>query len=505
MTVPAVSPPPPGSYRRAGAIGALSTGAGTLVKASMQVISIITLARLLTPQDFGVMAMVFPIIGFAAVVQEAGLGLAVVQRGAISDRELSTMFWLNVALGLLLSLVFVAVAPLAAHFYGDSRVTSLTMASASLLMLAALATQPMAILNRKLKFGAMATIDAISITAGTALAVFVAWWTHSYWAIFLLNFGSAVTSCLLAWLFSGWRPGARSSMREVIDLVRFGGDVTLSNIASYFGRNFDNILIGRVWGATALGFYERAYKIVLLPILYVHMPLFRLVVPMLSQTRDDPARYRRIFMMAFQGSLLLAVPGVVLIAAATPLVVSIAMGPQWVESAPIFAWLALACLAQLAVGPLAMIFISQSRSRDAVRSSVATSLVNLLAFVIGIHWGAVGVAMAYALCEVARAPVMLWYATRSGPVSFADALGGTVPVVVGGIGCYVLLKALGGMIYGISPLLRALVLGTSAYAFMISLLVMFSATVRAFFCDLRNLVRKAAQPAPLLRSLPSDV
>ena len=490
------SPDPVPSYRRAGAIGALSTGAGTLVKASMQVVSILALARLLTPHDFGVMAMVFPIIGFAAVVQEAGLGWAVLQRVKISERELSTMFWLNVTLGLFLSLLFVALAPLAASFYGEPRVTALTMASASLLMLAALATQPMAILNRNLKFGQMATIDAVSITVGTALAIGVAYATHSYWAIFLLNFGSALSSCLLAWIFSRWRPGARSSLREVIDLVRFGGDITVSNIASYFGRNLDNILIGRVWGATALGFYERAYKIVLLPILYIHMPLFRLVVPMLSQTRDDPARYRRIFMMAFQGSLLLAVPGVVLIAAATQLIVSIALGPQWVSSAPIFAWLALACLAQLAVGPLTMIFISQSRSRDSVHSSIATSLVNVVAFLIGIHWGALGVAMAYALCEVARAPVMLWYATRTGPVGFRDALGGVVPVLLGGIGCYLLLSTLDGLIGGISPVLKAILLAASAYGFMIPLLMLFNRKTRDFFREVAALFRKRAASVP---------
>lgn len=499
MTIsePATNPPIP-SYRRAGTIGALSTGAGTLVKASMQVISIIVLARLLTPRDFGVMAMVFPIIGFASVVQEAGLGWAVVQRGKINERELSTMFWLNTALGLLLSLLFIALAPLAARFYGEPRVTALTMASASLLMLAALATQPMAILNRGLKFGAMAMIDAVSITVGTLLAAAVAYWTHSYWAIFLLNFGSAVTSCSLAWILSGWRPGARSSLRDVIDLLRFGGDITLSNVASYFGRNFDNILIGRVWGATSLGFYERAYKIVLLPILYIHMPLFRLIVPMLSQTRDNPARYRRIFMMAFQGSLLLAVPGVVLIAAATRLVVSLAMGPQWLDSAPIFAWLALACLAQLAVGPLTMIFISQSRSRDAVHSSIATSVVNVAAFFIGIHWGAVGVAMAYALCEVMRAPVMLWYATRTGPVTFSDALGGTVPVLIGGIGCYFLLTTLDGLLVSAHPLLKAMLLGASAYAFMIPMLLIFSPATRDFFRAAIGLFGKERPPLPLV-------
>lgn len=496
MSVPTQGEPV-ASYGRAGVRGALSTGAGTIVKATMQVVSIIALTRLLTPRDFGVMAMVFPIIGFAAVVQEAGLGWAVLQRNEISERELSTMFWLNVALGLLLSLMFVALAPLAARFYGEPRVTALTMASASLLMLAALATQPMAILNRNLRFGLMATIDAASLTVGTVLAISVAYLTHSYWAIFLINFGTSLTGCILAWLFSRWRPGKRAPLRQVIDLVRFGGHMTVSNVASYFGRNLDNILIGRVWGAIALGFYERAYKIVLLPILFVHMPLFRLVVPMLSQTRDNADRYRRIFMLSFQGSLLLAVPGVLLLAAATELMVSIAMGPQWVDSSPIFAWLTLACLAQLAVGPLTMIFVSQARSRDLVHSSIATSLYNVAAFLIGIQWGALGVAKVYAIGEVFRAPVMLWYATRVGPVSFRNALGGVVPFLFAGLICYALLVFFDhSMANAIHPFIKALLGVLIAYGTMVPLMLL-SPSMRFFFRELTGLFNKRSA-APLL-------
>lgn len=485
---------PAASYRRAGLSGVLSTGAGTLVKATMQVLSIVALARLLTPNDFGVMAMVFPIIGFAAVVQEAGLGWAVLQRQRISERELSTMFWLNVALGLLLSLAFVAISPLAARFYGEPRVLSLTMASASLLMLAALQAQPWAVLNRNLRFGVMATIDAASLTIGTLLAVGIAYWTHSYWAIFLLNFGSSLSSCLLAWGCSRWRPGRFGSLGDVMDLVRFGGQMTVSNIASYFGRNLDNILIGRVWGATALGLYERAYKIVLLPILFIHMPLFRLIVPMLSQTRDEPDRYRRIFMLSFQGSLLLAVPGMLLLAAMTPLMVSIAMGPQWVASAPIFAWLSLACLAQLAVGPLTMIFVSQTRSRDSVRSSIATSLYNVAAFLIGIRWGSVGVAKAYAIGEVFRAPVMLWYATRTGPVSFRDAMGGVVPFLYGGLASYALLLGIDRMLPSEPhPLGKALLGVAVAYGVMIPLMLP-SPSTRFFFREMFGMLSKERAP-----------
>jgi PST family polysaccharide transporter len=134
-------------------------GLGTLVKGSLQILAIVVLARLLDPDDFGVMAMIFPIIAFATIFQEAGLGLAVLQRKTISDEELSTMFWINAGMGAILALALVATAPLAAAFYQEPRVAALTAAFGALIFPAALSTQQLALLNRHLRFRALALVD----------------------------------------------------------------------------------------------------------------------------------------------------------------------------------------------------------------------------------------------------------------------------------------------------------------------------------------------------------
>jgi len=421
------NPPPineaqaaPVGYRSKAIGGTVVTGVSAISRASLQVLAIVVLARLLTPDDFGVMGMVFPIIAFASIFQDAGLNLAVIQRERISDEELSTVFWVNTGLGLTLCLLLIGAAPLVAAFYGEPRVAALTAASGSLVLFGALSAQHSALLIRSMHFGQMAVIDCLSLLTGTLLAILAAWLYQTYWAIFLLNFGTSAANCLLCWMFSRWRPGKRALLKQVSDITRFGAHYTLGTVATYFGRNLDKVLIGRFWGTTALGYYERAYKIVLMPIIFVHNPLLRVSLPMLSQTRQDPARYRRIFMLTYTLSLLLTVPGIVLLAAAARQVVELVMGPQWVSGAPVFGWLAVACLGQLATGPLSMLFISQDRARESMISSVVTSLYSCVAFVIGLPWGAVGVAAAYAISEFLRTPVMLWYATRTGPVSFAD-------------------------------------------------------------------------------------
>ena len=410
----------PTGYRKRAVSGAIVTGLAAGGRAVLHVLAIVVLARLLTPDDFGVMGMVFPIIALATIFQEAGLALAVLQRDRISDEELSTVFWINTSVALALCLLLLIAAPFVAEFYEEPRAAAPTAASGLLVLLGALSAQHGALLNRQMHFGKLALIEVLALLTGTVLAIAVAFFYQTYWAIFLLSFATAAAACVLSWGFSRWRPGKCAPLSQVSDLIRFGAHFTVGSVATYFGRNLDKVLIGRFWGTTQLGFYDRASKVVLMPILFVHTPLLRLIVPMLSQSRQEPERYRRMFLLAFQMSLLLTVPGVVLLAAAARPVVVLVMGEQWVGGAPIFGWLAVACLGQLATGPLTMLFVSQDRARDAMISSVATSIYSSLAFVIGLPWGAQGVAASFAVSELIRTPVMLWYATRVGPVSLAD-------------------------------------------------------------------------------------
>lgn len=406
------------------------TGSSTAIKALLQVLAIVVLARLLTPEDFGIMAMVFPVIAFATIFQQAGLGVAALQRQAISDQEQSTLFWLNLLVGTLTGALVVAISPFLADFYAEPKVQMLTAAAGALMVLGALSSQHLIRLNRGLAFSRLALIDVVSLFIGTSLAIAVAYFTGSYWAVFMLTFGTAVSSCLMAWFLSGWRPGPTAPIRQVRDLLAFGVNVTASNLATYFGQNVDKILIGRMLGAGPLGLYERAYKVVLLPVLFVHMPMFRVLVPMLSQSRDKPERYRRLFILGFQLSLLLTWPGTLLLIFAANEFVLIVMGQAWLDAAPIFFWLAIATLGQLATGPLSIIFISQNRSREAFIVSLASSLFLSLAFVVGLQWGVIGVAASFAIAELVRTPALLWYAVRTGPVSLRDMSAALAPFLL---------------------------------------------------------------------------
>jgi PST family polysaccharide transporter len=416
-------------FRRVAIGGAFLTGIGQAARFGLQAAAIFILARLLRPSDFGITAMVFPILVFANVLQEAGLGAALIQRESLSRGELGTLFWLNSAFGLLLALILLAGAPLVAAFYGEPRLTALTSASAALVVISALGAQPISLLNRDMRYGRLAIVDTVSQAIGFTLAVGVAAVWHSYWAIWLMSAGQITSSAIIGWLLGGVPPTRFAPVRKVADMLAFGGHLTIFNIFNHFGRNLDNILIGWRWGDVALGYYDRAYKLLLLPLLVVSSPLQRIMVPILARTRDNAEQHRRAYLSTLQIALLLTAPLVALLVAAPANAIRVILGPGWEGAAPIFGWLGIASMLQLLTNSFGWIYISQGRARHMMLAGAASSMWAAGAFLIGLPWGARGVACAYAISEFFRTPVLIWWVTREGPVCWRDIAEAALPFV----------------------------------------------------------------------------
>ncbi len=407
--------------------GALLTGMGQGAAALLQLLFIVVMARLLQPRDFGLMAMIYPLILFATLLQDGGLTSAVIQRDRIDAGELSTLFWVNLSIGAALAAILVAGAPLVAAFYGDPRLVPLTMASGGLIVLGALAVQHLALLNRKMHYGRMVAIDLTANVAGLVAAIGVALIHPSYWAIWVRAAATGGTTFLMAWLLSGWTPGRPAPLAKVRDLVGFGGNMLGFSLCNFAARNLDNILIGRVWGSVPLGLYDRGYRIASLPLLFVNAPLNRVVTPVLVRTRNEAARYRTVFLSTLQSALLVTVPLIAFAVASPERVILIVLGKHWLAAAPILTWLAAAVSLQLVTNPLGWLYVSQGRSREMMWVGAFNSALICAGFAVGLPWGPEGVARIYVVTTALVMPVLFWRATRRGPVRLADLLGALAP------------------------------------------------------------------------------
>ncbi|MBU1575074.1 MAG: lipopolysaccharide biosynthesis protein [Alphaproteobacteria bacterium] len=400
--------------------GMMATGSAQALKLALQFVSVVVLSRLLAPEDFGLVAMSAPVLAFMGLFQNLGLTQATVQRPKITHAEVNFLFWVNILATVLVAAAVVAVAPLAAQFYEEPRVGPLIAAMALPVLLMGSGAQHSALLNRRMQFGRLALIEVASGTATLATAILWATWSPSYWSLWGGSVAGAIVTIVMTWVSSPWRPSWPGRAGDGWAMVGFGANLTGFNLANFFARNLDNVLIGRVSGKIELGLYERAYKLLLFPLAQITQPLSRVMVPTLSRMTEEPSRYRHAYFRVIRLVLFICLPGVALSIAMADILIPLFLGAQWAQSATIFAFLGFAGLIQPLNNPSGWLFVSQGRSRDFLYWGLASSAFSILAFSIGIFWGAVGVALSYAISEYIKTPFLWWYIGRRGPVSAID-------------------------------------------------------------------------------------
>lgn len=469
--------------------GGALTAAAQAVRMGIQFVSVVVLARMLAPEDFGLVASVGPIVAFVGLFQNLGLQQAVIQRPEISRAQLNQVFWVSALAGLVCTVIVAALSPLVAVFYGDPRMTGIALAAALPLLLGSFAALPLALMNRHLQFGQLAINDVLTGVAGLAAAIAAAYAGFGYWSLVIGPAVGALVTLLAAWMATRWLPG-RPNIKVDRDILSFGANLTGFNLVNFFSRNLDNILIGKFSGAIELGYYDRAYKLLLFPLQNINQPLSRLMVPLLSRIQDDKARFRDLYLRTNWMLALVTVPGIAALSMAAEPVVSLLFGERWLAVAPIFAWLGIAGLMQPVSSTTGWIFICQGKTGTMFRWGVYSALTTVLSFVIGLKWGAVGVAAAYAISGYAlRLPVLAVLMQRVGPVSARDFLMVQGLLIVAAAVAWAGYNQLAGVLAGQSHLVAATTAVVLSYAVALAFMLAVPQSRRALFEALRTVSR----------------
>jgi PST family polysaccharide transporter len=460
--------------------GIVFVAVAQVVRISVQFVSVIVLSRLLTPKDFGVIAMISPLISFVNLLQGMGLASAIANSRQVTYSQLSTVFWINAGISAALCALVAVSAPLAGAFYDEPAVVGPMMAMAVLIFIAGLGSQHTALINRQMRFGQGALVDASSSILALAVGIGVAVVWPTPWALVSSLIAASFVSMLGGWWVTRWRPGRPASLKEVASFLHFGRGITGFQLANFFARNLDNILIGRYAGAVELGLYDRAYKLLLLPVQQSLGPVSRVLLPVLSRLADDPGRYRLAYTRAVQQILLCIIPGVVWLLINAQTVIPTLLGEQWVASVPIFQWLGYCALIQPLSATTGWLFISQHRTDEFAAWGIFVAITCVAAFVAGLPWGAIGVAAAYTLSEIfLRLPVVIWLIGRKGPISAGTLCRLIWPNAVANAAAAGLLLLLPGS-FGVSILPDLVIRLVLAYAASWTVLALFPEGRRAF-------------------------
>ena len=378
------------------------------------------LARLLRPQDFGLLAMVTSITAFVHLFKDLGLSSATVQRAQVTQEQVSFLFWVNLALGFAAAVLVISLGPFIAWFYHEPRLVWITAILALNFVFSGLIVQHQALLRRQMQFGALAIRDVVATACGIATGITLAWFGFGYWSLVAVVVTATITGSVLIWIRCDWRPSGFRRRVGARAMISFGGHLTAFNALSYLTVNFDNVLIGRVLGAAPLGIYTKSYGLLMLPITQINMPMASVMLPGLSRLQDDPSEYRRLFVNAVRAIALVTVPIVVFSFFLARDIVLVLLGWKWLAVAPVFQVMAPAAL----FGAISFVpgWLCQSlgRSQRQLYYALISTPIVIGGFLVGIHWGIAGVAVSYSVTFTVCFWGYVWYSSIESPVRFSE-------------------------------------------------------------------------------------
>ena len=384
--------------------------------------SLIVLARMLDPTDFGLVGMVTAITGVLGLFKEFGLSLATVQRESITEEQLSTLFWINMLVGTVLGLVSAAIAPLVASFYNEPRLVEVMAALGLSFVFNAGGVQHSALLQRQMRFTALAVIEILALVVGSAISILMALAGSGYWSLVAWSISLPLVATVLTWIWSGWIPGRPRFSNALGSLMRFGGIVTLNSLVVYIAYNLDKILLGRFWGAQVVGIYGRAYQLVNLPTDYINSATGSVAIPALSRLQSEPERLRVYFLKGYSLVLSVTIPTTFACALFSTELIHLLFGPKWSEAARIFLLLAPTIFVFALINPAGWLLVALGLVGRSLRVALVLAPVVIVGCVIGLPYGAAGVALGFSSAMILWAiPHLLW-CFHGTVVSFKDVM-----------------------------------------------------------------------------------
>jgi len=378
----------------------------------LNTISIIILARLLTPRDFGLVAMVASIAGVFGILRDLGLSDVTVQASEISHSQASTLFWVNSIFNGGIALVLIACSPLLAMFYKEQKLSGITILYSFSFIFIGLSTQHIALMKRYMRFGQIAIIGISSTVLGVMSAIILALLGFGYWAIVAKQIVLALCTAIGAWLFLSWRPGLPSFTREIWQMIKMGLNIVGFFIVNYLAHNMDKTLIGWRLGADSLGYYDRAFQLSVMPVSLLAMPLHAVAVSTLSKLKHEPTEYSKYYINSLKILTFFGLPISAFLFLMSNDIVLLLLGPNWGQTAHLFKILSISIWASIMYGTHGWLHVSLGRTDRWFKWGLISTPILIIAYFVALNWGTKAVAASYAIVLGVLAIPSILYAGR---------------------------------------------------------------------------------------------
>jgi len=380
------------------------TAASAAMQLLLRVAQLAILARLLSAEDFGLMAIVLVVLAYGTLFADMGVNSAFVQRQDVSLEQRSSLFWLNIVIAMTIAIAIVAISPLAAGFFGDERLQPLMMLSASIVVFAAFGAQIKMARSKELDFRQLVLLEILAALAGLVVAVAGALAGWGVYALVASGIVTSLTGTILAWAFlaRGWRPMWRMKAIDIKSFLGFGSALTANNIVNQINSTIDIFIGGKLFDASQLGFYSVPRNLCLQIQMVVNPIVTRVGFPLIAQVQHDVGRIKLIYKKTMNMVASTTAPVYIFVALFSPEIVTVLLGPNWENSIELLRVLALWGGLRSLCNPSGSLLLGMGRAGLALKWNLG------LLFIV---------------------PPVLWFGAQGGPEGMAWAMFGLMALL----------------------------------------------------------------------------
>ena len=390
--------------------GAGAGVAAVVTQFAIRACSMVVLARLLVPEDFGLVALAGVALNLFVRVADLGLTTASTQRHTVDLEELSTLFWINVGGGIVLAGLMMASAPLLSAVFDEPRVERVVISLSIVLAVMGLGAQHESLMRRRLDFSRLVAIDPISQAMGTVAGVIAATAGMGYWSIVLMTLTTRLSATIAYWIAARWIPGRPRRGHTIRSFLCLGGSVAGAQSLTYVAHNLDSIVIGLVGGIGDLGLYRRGYNLLHLPVVYSKAQMNRVMLASLSRLQGNYSDFSRLYVHGVTALVFVGCPAIGLMVAESPALITVILGDKWIGTVPFLRWLAPAGLIGFLEVCIVWLLIPLGEGRKLLVVHGIRVISIAVGVIVGQRWGTIGIAAGYGLASVVGFVVEMVYA-----------------------------------------------------------------------------------------------
>lgn len=425
------------------------------------------LSRILSPEDYGLIGMVTTITALFLVFSDLGLTTTVIQKTVITENQLNNLYWINIIFGSLIWILISSLSPLISWFYGREELVLVTVICGSLFFISSLSAQPLAILRKRIASKEITKIELVALFVGTLSGIIAAFSGLGYWSLVVQSVIKELTKTIIVLVKFKVKLRKFKFNSGTIPLFYFGLSLTINGVIIYFSRNLDNILVGKFWGASELGNYNRAYFLMLLPSMLANGVATNLMVPALSAVNQDTAKFGASYRKALFMISLIGCPISLGLSLTSHEFVNFIYGEGWEKVVILIQYLGLASFTQPLYNTTGWLFTASGQTKQYLTNTVVSFVLVAFGFLFTTTLGVEAMAISYSI--IVSIPVLIFaffYSHKASGILVKDSITTILPILTSNLFMFIVLYSFNKSTYIPNlyfSLLSKVVLGVVSY------------------------------------------